>query len=76
MKDAEALLLDTDVFSYLLNEKSAYASLYKRDVERKRIAVSFVTVGELLYGAEKRIGEPAAGTMMAQAKLDDSSSGG
>jgi len=41
----DAVLLDTDVFSYLLRAG---------DKKGKTIAVSFVTVGELYYGAIKR----------------------
>jgi predicted nucleic acid-binding protein len=48
------VLLDTDVFSYLMRSGDARAGPYRAFVAGKRIAVSFVTVGELLYGAEKR----------------------
>ncbi len=42
----EAVLVDTDVFSYLLSAKN-YARLYYPHVEGKLIAISFITVGEL-----------------------------
>ena len=49
----EAVLVDTDVFSYLMNG-SGYAALYKPHVEGKLIAVSFITVGELYFGAKRK----------------------
>lgn len=50
--------MDTDVFSYLMNG-SGYAALYRHHVEGKLIAVSFITVGELYFGAKRRgWGEP------------------
>lgn len=49
----EAVLVDTDVYSYLMNGKG-YAVLYRPHVEGKLIAVSFVTVGELYFGAYRR----------------------
>ncbi len=55
----DAVLLDTDVFSYLLKRGDARGEPYKPHVRNKTIAISFVTVGELLYGAEKKgWGEP------------------
>ena len=47
------VLVDTDVFSFLLRGDTR-GEPYKRHVEKKTIAVSFVTVGELYYGAFKR----------------------
>jgi predicted nucleic acid-binding protein len=49
----EAVLVDTDVFSYLMNGGN-YAKLYAPHVEGKLIALSFVTVGELYFGAKRR----------------------
>jgi tRNA(fMet)-specific endonuclease VapC len=49
----EAVLVDTDVYSYLMNG-SGYAALYRPHVEGKLIAVSFITVGELYFGAYKK----------------------
>ena len=42
----DAVLLDTDVFSYL-NKGDTRADLYRPHVTGKTIALSFVTVGEL-----------------------------
>lgn len=50
----DAVLLDTDVFSYLLKQGDPRVGSYTRHVKNKTIAVSFVTVGELFSGAEKR----------------------
>jgi tRNA(fMet)-specific endonuclease VapC len=47
------VLIDTDVYSYLMTGKN-YAALYKQHVDGKLIAISFVTVGELYYGAYRR----------------------
>ena len=49
----DAVLLDTDVFSYLLKD-DARADPYRQHVRNRTVAVSFVTVGELLAGAEKK----------------------
>jgi predicted nucleic acid-binding protein len=49
-----AVLVDTDVFSYLLNSEDKRAEVYKKHVHNKTVAISFVTVGEVLYGARKR----------------------
>ena len=50
---ADAVLVDTDVFSYLMNG-SGYAALYRPHVDGKLIAVSFITVGELYFGAKRK----------------------
>lgn len=50
----DAVLLDTDVFSYLMRPKDARGDAYRHHVKGKTVAISFVTVGELYYGAEKR----------------------
>ena len=41
------VLLDTNVFSYLLKPNDSRAALYMTDIQGKLITVSFVTVGEL-----------------------------
>ena len=46
-------MLDTDVFSYLGKSGDPRAALYRPHVEGKLVAVSFVTVGEILFGAYK-----------------------
>ena len=50
----DAVLLDTDVFSYLLKRNDARAVAYHRHIRGKTIALSFVTVGELYFWAAKR----------------------
>lgn len=46
----EPVLVDTDVYSYLLSGKN-YAALYRPHVEGKLLCLSFITVGELHFGA-------------------------
>jgi len=50
----DAVLLDTDVFSYLTKTNDPRADAYRPHVKGKTVAVSFVTVGELYFGAEKK----------------------
>ena len=50
----DAVLLDTDVFSYLLKRGDQRADPYRRHVRGKAVAISFVTVGELYFGAQKK----------------------
>jgi predicted nucleic acid-binding protein len=45
------ILLDTDVFSYLMEPGDPRGRPYLRHVEGRTIALSFITVGELLFGA-------------------------
>jgi tRNA(fMet)-specific endonuclease VapC len=53
----DAVLLDTDVFSYLMKEGDTRAALYRPHVMDKTIALSFVTVGELyVWNIRKRWG--------------------
>lgn len=47
-------MLDTDVFSYLMKSGDKRAQAYQRHTDNKVLAVSFVTVGELLFGASKK----------------------
>lgn len=49
----DAVLLDTDVFSFL-NKGDSRADLYRPHVKGKTIALSFITVGELFYWTVKR----------------------
>ena len=49
----DAVLLDTDVFSYLM-KKDTRGDAYQHHVKGKTVAVSFITVGELFHWAEKR----------------------
>lgn len=50
----DAVLLDTDVFSFLIKEGDTRAELYKPHVKGKTIALSFVTIGELYAWAAKK----------------------
>lgn len=63
---SEIVLVDTDVFSYLGKPSSNYASLYLPHVEHKRMALSFITIGELYCGAKKAKWSPDR-----VARLDD-----
>lgn len=45
------VLLDTDVFSYLMEPGDPRGQPYLRHVERRITALAFITVGELLFGA-------------------------
>ncbi len=45
------VLLDTDVFSYLMEPGDPRGLPYLRHVEGRITALSFITVGELLFGA-------------------------
>jgi len=55
----DEVLLDTNVFSYFLRRNDTRAELYRPHVQHKTLAVSFVTVGELYYWAERRKWGPA-----------------
>ena len=54
MPDHKYVLLDTDVYSYLTKQGDSRAAIYRPHVEGKTICVSFITVGEILYGARKK----------------------
>jgi predicted nucleic acid-binding protein len=47
----DIVLLDTDVFSYLMEPGDPRGLPYLRHVEQHTPALSFITVGELLFGA-------------------------
>ena len=49
----DAALIDTDVFSFLM-KKDTRADAYRQHVKGKTLALSFITVGELHFWAEKR----------------------
>lgn len=57
------ILLDTDVFPYLMEPDDPRGRPYLRHVEGRATALSFITVGELLFGAfwrgwgERRVAE-------------------
>ena len=46
-------ILDTNIVSYLM-KGGALAEAYKPHVQNHLLAISFITVGELYFGAEKR----------------------
>jgi len=50
----DAVLLDTDVFSFLMKEGDTRAALYRPHVRGKTIALSFVSVGELYVWTIRR----------------------
>ncbi|MBI5846768.1 MAG: type II toxin-antitoxin system VapC family toxin [Nitrospirae bacterium] len=51
MSDAK-IILDTNIVSYLM-KGGPLAEAYKPHVQGKLLAISFITVGELYFGAEK-----------------------
>jgi tRNA(fMet)-specific endonuclease VapC len=55
----DGLLLDTNVFSYLLRPGDTRAGLYLSHVRHRTVVISFITVGELYYWAERRNWRPA-----------------
>ncbi len=61
----DIVLLDTDVFSYLMEPGDPCSRLYLRHVERHTTALLFITVGELLFGAFwrdwEKLGQPDLG---------------
>ena len=52
--DVPDILVDTDVFSFLMKPGDTRGPIYAPHVEGKRVCVAFVTVGELFFGAYKR----------------------
>jgi tRNA(fMet)-specific endonuclease VapC len=66
------ILLDTDVFSCLLRQRPEGADIladrYRPYIEDRIVAISFVTVGELYYGAARRKWSPNR-TEALEAKL-------
>jgi predicted nucleic acid-binding protein len=50
----DALLLDTDVFSYLNKRGDTRGDLYRPHVKGKTIALTFITIGELYFWTLKR----------------------
>ena len=47
------VIVDTCVVSYVM-KGAAEAALYEKHLDRRLLSVSFVTVGELYFGAEKK----------------------
>ena len=64
----DRVLLDTDVFSYLLKGTGDNAARYRRHVDGKTVAVSFITVGEI-YGGFFKAGFGQAHFDALEAKL-------
>ena len=52
--ESDYVLVDTDVYSYLMRPGDPRAQVYRPHVQGKIVAVSFITVGELLFGAKKK----------------------
>lgn len=50
----DAVLLDTDVFSFLMKDADTRAVLYRPHVKGKTVALCFVTVGELYVWSIRR----------------------
>jgi tRNA(fMet)-specific endonuclease VapC len=55
----EEILLDTNIFSYLLRPGDTRAGLYRSHIQHRTAVISFITVGELYYWAERRKWGPA-----------------
>jgi tRNA(fMet)-specific endonuclease VapC len=47
------VILDTCIVSYLMKQNRPEKALYTPHVEGKLLAISFITVGEMYFGAEK-----------------------
>ena len=52
MSDSK-VVLDACIVSYLMKKNRPEAKLYAPHVEGKLLTISFITVGEMYYGAEK-----------------------
>lgn len=46
------IILDTNIVSYLMKGRNL-AQVYSRHIQGKLLSISFITVGEMYYGAEK-----------------------
>lgn len=53
MNDLPRLMVDTNIVSYIM-KGDRYAEMYAKDLLGKSLAIAFVTVGELYFGAEKK----------------------
>lgn len=47
------IIIDTNIFSYVMRGGTE-AKAYAKHLKGKLVAISFITVGELYYGAEKK----------------------
>jgi tRNA(fMet)-specific endonuclease VapC len=50
----DEVLVDTDVFSFLLRQGDTRASLYQPHIQNHFVVLTYVTVGELYFRAERR----------------------
>jgi len=50
----DEVLVDTNVFSFLLRQRDTRASLYRSHIQNRIVVLSYVTVGELYFWAENR----------------------
>jgi len=50
----DEVLLDTNVFSFMIREEDTRADLYRPHIEGKVGVISYVTIGELYFWAERR----------------------
>lgn len=50
----DEILLDTDVFSFLLRQEDTRASFYRPHLLDRIVVLSYVTIGELYFWAERR----------------------
>ncbi|HZP02248.1 MAG TPA: PIN domain-containing protein [Terriglobia bacterium] len=62
----EEVLLDTDVFSFLLRHGDTRAKLYQPHLQERIGVISYVTIGELYYWAERRKWEPRRITLLEE----------
>lgn len=61
---ASKVLIDTNIVSYLM-KKRPEAEAYVPHLQGKLTALSFITVGELYYGAEKGGWDSSLGSVQA-----------
>ena len=47
------IILDTNIVSYLM-KGAPHAEAYKPHVQGRLLSITFITVGELYFGAEKK----------------------
>lgn len=50
----DEVLLDTDVFSFLLRHEDTRASIYRPHILDRIVVISYVTIGELYFWAEDK----------------------
>jgi|SRR5437588_8054644 len=64
----ETVLVDTDVFSYI-HKKDTRAQLYRKHLDGKRLALSFMTVAELYrWAVERKWGQKKIEELRARLK--------